>query len=144
VLRTILDRVLREAQRVGKLSPNVDVSKAYDIIFPEFDHEDNQELGTAISYLMQGLSGAKTAGWISDETAMQLLFQFCGMEIDVNEEKARILAQKQPGQRPPPLATMMPAQQAQQQSDNPDETEQAKEDPMLAGNTIGGVGPGGW
>lgn len=144
VLRTILDRVLREAQRVGKLSAHVDVTKAYDIIFPTFDHEDNQELGTAISYLMQGMSAAKTAGWISDETAMKVLFQFCGLEIDINEEKARILAQQQPGQQAAPLTTMLPDQQGA----NPDETEQAQEDPSLAnkmaGNTPGGVGPGGW
>lgn len=146
VLRTILDRVLQEAQRVGKLSNNIDITKAYDLIFPEFDVEDNQELGTAISYLMQGLSTAKTAGWISDETAMKVLFKFCDMEIDINEEKARIQAGqvqkvKQPVERP--AGAEQPGIVR-----GPDETQQPTESPMLRGkikgNTIGGVGPGGW
>jgi hypothetical protein len=51
VLRTVLDRVLQEAQRVGRLSPNVDITKAYDLIFPEFDVEDNQEMGPGYSSL---------------------------------------------------------------------------------------------
>jgi hypothetical protein len=95
ILRTILDRVLLEAQLAGRLAQSVDIPKAYDILFPEFDHEDNQELATAVQFLTQGLNTAHQAGWISNETAMQLLFQFCGREVDINEEKARIRAEKQ-------------------------------------------------
>jgi hypothetical protein len=46
-------------------------------------------MGSAINSLMQGLTAAKGAGWISDETAMQVLFKFCDLEIDVTEEKRR-------------------------------------------------------
>jgi len=142
VLRTMLDRVLREAQRVGKLAPTVDVSKAYDLVFPEFDHEDNQELGTAIQMLTQGLHTAREASWISDETAMQLLFQFCGLEIDIHEEQARIQAQQQ--RKTAPLPTVLPgSQQAGSEA-----SERTRADPLLAGQmsgtTSGGVGPGGW
>lgn len=90
ILRTILDRVLREAQQVGRLSKHLEIAKAYDILFPAFDTEHNQELGSAIAWLMQGLSTARAQGWISDETSMQMLFQFCGMEVDIKEERARI------------------------------------------------------
>ncbi len=90
VLRTILDRVLTEAQKTGRISKNLNIPQSYDLIFPAFDHEDNQELGTAVSYLMQGLTAARGQGWISNETAMQLLFQFCNLEVDVSEELARI------------------------------------------------------
>lgn len=98
ILRAVLDRVLREAQRVGRLGKHVDLTKAYEILFPEFDHEDNQELGTAVNYLTQGLAVAKDAGWISDETAMQILFKFCDMEVDMNEERERIKAERHAAQ----------------------------------------------
>jgi hypothetical protein len=162
ILCTILDRVLLEAQRVGKLSKNLDIRKAYDVIFPEFDHEDNQELGTAISYLMQGLSAAKAAGWISNETAMKILFKFCDLEIDINDELARIAADAQEkGQAPATgdgdararRVNLAPGSSdddggRDSQPRSPDETEQPAESAMLKGkikgNTIGGVGPGGW
>lgn len=148
ILRTILDRVLQEAQRVGRLSSNVDISKAYELIFPEFDVEDDQLVGTAINQLMQGLTAAKGAGWISDETAMKVLFKFCDMEIDVNEERERIAAQQgQPGaQTQPKMPTLQPG--AEQRTSGPDETEQPAESAELKGkikgNTTGGVGPGGF
>ena len=50
---------------------------------------------------MQGLNTARAQGWISNETAMQLLFQFCNKEIDVHEEMARIAAEPPPTPRPP-------------------------------------------
>ncbi len=145
ILRTILDRVLREAQQIGRLSKNLDLTRAYDIIFPEFDHEDNQELGIAISNLMQGLTAAHSQGWISNETAMQLLFQFCGREIDIHEEQARVRAEMQARASPAPTSG---ASGESGQGSEPDETEQAAESPLLAdkmaGNSIGGVGPGGF
>lgn len=151
ILRTILDRVLQEAQRVGRLSSNIDITKAYDLIFPEFDVEDNQEMGTAISYLMQGLTAARGAGWISNETAMKVLFKFCDMEIDINEEQERIAAdsQQHPAMKQPVARAASAGQpEGESQPRGPDQTQQPKESPMLAGkikgNTIGGVGPGGW
>lgn len=157
IIRTILDRVLKEAQRVGRLSNNVDISKAYELIFPEFDHEDNQELGTGIFQLMQGLSIAQQAGWLSDETAMQMLFKFADLEVDINDELERIAAQQQseqgqPGaqrtapRRAPTLPSMKNG--PQRQGADPDEAEQPAESSALKGkikgNTIGGVGPGGF
>ncbi|HET8844098.1 MAG TPA: hypothetical protein VFN35_21710 [Ktedonobacteraceae bacterium] len=90
ILRTILDRVLGEAQKAGRLSKHLDIARAYDLLFPEFDSEHTQEIGSSVASLMQGLSTARAQGWISNETAMQLLFQFCGIEIDTREERARI------------------------------------------------------
>ena len=130
-------RVMRkEAQRVGRLSRTVDIPKAYDLIFPEFDHEDNQEMGTAISYLMQGLTAARGAGWISNETAMKVLFKFCELEIDINEEADRIAAEQ--GQqrarttRAPGIKRTEPGQ-----VHGPDETQQPRESPELAGKIKG-------
>ena len=101
-----------------------------------------EELGTAIQMLTQGLHTAREASWISDETAMQLLFQFCGLEIDIHEEQARIQAQQQ--RKTAPLPTGLPgSQQAGSEA-----SERTRADPLLAGQmsdtTSGGVGPGGW
>jgi hypothetical protein len=46
---------------------------------------------------MQGMTAARSAGWISDETAMKVLFQFCDLEIDIHEEQARIKANQEAG-----------------------------------------------
>ncbi|HEY3993928.1 MAG TPA: hypothetical protein VGM01_13760 [Ktedonobacteraceae bacterium] len=75
-MRTLLDRVLQEAQCVGRLSQNGGITQSYDLIFPEFDSEDSQEMGTAISYLMQGMTAAKGAGWISREQRQKPLLSF--------------------------------------------------------------------
>jgi hypothetical protein len=88
MLRAILDRVLQEADRAGRLAANAD--RAYDIIFPEIEVTDHATLASAVQMLVSALSSARDAGWISDETAMRLLFQFAGEEIDVHEEVARI------------------------------------------------------
>ncbi len=92
MLRTILDRVLVEAQRARMLSPSCDLS--YDILFPEIDVADHQTLASATHLLVSALTTAKEQGWVSDETAMRLLFQFAGEELDVHEEQARIRARK--------------------------------------------------
>ncbi|HZS77991.1 MAG TPA: hypothetical protein VFA41_15385 [Ktedonobacteraceae bacterium] len=88
MLRTILDRVLREAQRVGHLGKEIDTG--YDIVFPEIDVADHQTLAYATQLLVSALSAAKAQGWVSDETAMRMLFQFAGEEVDINAERARI------------------------------------------------------
>ena len=92
MLRVILDRAILEAQQSGKLSGGVDSS--YDILFPEIDSSENQALGSGLSSLAQALVAAKQQGWLSDETAMKLLFKFTNEEIDIHEERARI-AQEQ-------------------------------------------------
>lgn len=88
MLRAILDRVLHEARKAGRLPGEIDTQ--YDIIFPEIDVGDHQTLATSVQLLVSALTAAKAQGWVSDETAMRLLFQFAGEEIDVNEEQARI------------------------------------------------------
>jgi hypothetical protein len=88
MLTCILDRVILEAKKAGRIGPRVDTS--YDILFPEIDSSDNETLAQGVYYLMQGLVAAKAQGWISDETAMQLLFQCVNEEVDVHEELAKI------------------------------------------------------
>jgi hypothetical protein len=88
ILGAILDRVLLEARKVGNLPDNIDTQ--YDIIFPEIDVADHQTLASATQMLVSALTVAKEHGWVSDETAMRLLFQFAGEELDVHEEQARI------------------------------------------------------
>ncbi|GHO85784.1 hypothetical protein [Dictyobacter formicarum] len=88
IVRTILDRVLLEAQRVGSLSRSIDTS--YDVIFPEIDCADHQTLASAMQSLVNALTTAKEQGWVSDETAMRMLFQLVGIEVDVHEEQAKI------------------------------------------------------
>ena len=88
MLQTILDRVLLEARKAGTLNEEIDTS--YEIIFPEIDVDDHQTLAGATQTLVSALSAAKAQGWVSDETAMRLLFQFAGEEVDIAQEQARI------------------------------------------------------
>ena len=90
LLRTILDRVLQEACKAKRLAANVDMH--YDILFPEIDVDDHQMLATSTQMLVSALTVAKQQGWVSDETAMRLIFQFAGEEVDIHEELARIRA----------------------------------------------------
>jgi hypothetical protein len=92
MLRAILDRVLLEARKAGRLPENADT--CYDIIFPEIEVADHATLASAVNMLVSALGTARAEGWISDETAMRLIFQFAGEEIDVHEEQARIHAQQ--------------------------------------------------
>jgi hypothetical protein len=88
----ILDRVLYEAKKAGKLGPRVDTS--YDIVFPEIDTSANPSLAQGLNYLIAGMATAKAHGWLSDETAMQLMFQFAGTEIDIHEEAQRVQSER--------------------------------------------------
>lgn len=88
MVRTILDRVLLEARNVGAIPEGLDTG--YDIIFPAIDVDDHATLAGSTQTLVAALSTAKAQGWVSDETAMRLLFQFAGEEIDIAEEQARI------------------------------------------------------
>jgi hypothetical protein len=98
MLTAILDRVIFEAKRVGKLGPHIDTS--YDIVMPEIDTSANPLLAQGLNYLINALATAKAQGWLSDETAMRLLFQFAGAEVDVHEEASRIRTSTGGG-RPP-------------------------------------------
>ena len=88
LLRVLLDRVIVEAKRAGSLPVGVD--EAYTLVFPELKIADNLVLAQAAATLMGALSNAKAQGWVSDETAMRLLFQFAGEEIDVHAEREKI------------------------------------------------------
>nr|HET6902711.1 hypothetical protein [Ktedonobacteraceae bacterium] len=88
LLRAVLNRVIQEAQNARVLSKDMD--SGYEIVFPEIDVADHQTLANATQILVNALSVAKTQGWISDETAMRLMFQFAGEDIDIHEELARI------------------------------------------------------
>ncbi|HKV59741.1 MAG TPA: hypothetical protein VJO32_15730, partial [Ktedonobacteraceae bacterium] len=105
MLRTILDRVLSEARKAGRLAAGIDTQ--YDIIFPEIDVADNQTLASAAQMLVSALTVAKAQGWVSDETAMRLLFQFAGEEIDLSEEQARIRKEPSPCPTPPDPRTAL-------------------------------------
>jgi hypothetical protein len=88
LLRTILDRVLQEACKAKRLPADID--RQYDILFPEIDVDDHQVLANSTQMLVTALTAAKQQGWVSDETAMRLIFQFAGEEMDIHEELARI------------------------------------------------------
>jgi len=109
MLRAILDRVLLEARRAGRLRDDIDTH--YDILFPEIDVADHQTLASATRMLVSALIAAKGQGWVSDETAMRLIFQFAGEELDIHEEQARI--EKEPSTCPLP-STLDPQRPAEQ------------------------------
>jgi hypothetical protein len=97
MLTAILDRVIAEAQKAGKLGPRVDLR--YDITFPEIDSGEHNTLAQGLNWLVPALRVAKAQGWISDETAMKIMFEYCGEEIDVHQEMAKVAAQQQSGPR---------------------------------------------
>ncbi len=96
VLTCILDRVINEATRVGKLGPRVDTT--YEITFPEIDSGEHHTLAQGMSWLVPALQAAKHQGWVSDETAMRIMFEFCGEEVDIHEELAKISKAARSGQ----------------------------------------------
>ncbi len=91
MLRCILDRVISEARKAGQLSPDLDVS--YEITFPEIDSGEHHTLAQGMGWLIPALQTARQQRWISDETAMRIMFEYCGEEVDVQEELARIARQ---------------------------------------------------
>lgn len=91
MLKTILDRVLHEACKAKVLASGSDIS--YEILFPEIDVDDHQTLASATQLLATALTTAKAQGWVSDETAMHLLFQCAGAELDIHQEQERIRRQ---------------------------------------------------
>lgn len=93
MLRAILDRVILEAQRAQLLPATVD--SCYEVIFPDIDVTDHQTLASATRTIVSALTEARQQGWVSDETAMRLLFQFAGQEMDIHEEIARVRPQQE-------------------------------------------------
>jgi len=92
MLTAILDRVLKEAQKAGKLGPHANLT--YDITFPEIDSGEHNAQAQSMNWLIPALQTAKSQGWLSDETAMKIMFKYCGEEIDVYAEQAKIKTQQ--------------------------------------------------
>jgi hypothetical protein len=92
MLRCILDRVIAEARKAGRIGPDLDAS--YDITFPEIDSGEHHTLAQGMNWLLPALQTARQQGWISDETAMRIMFEYCGEEVDIQEELTRIARQK--------------------------------------------------
>jgi hypothetical protein len=87
MLRTILDRVLAEAEKAGLLSARVD--QRYDVIFRPIDVDDGENVASAIAKLVPALQAAKQEGWLGDATAVKLLHRFLGGEaFDVPEGRS--------------------------------------------------------
>ncbi len=99
MLAAILDRVLAEAQKAGKLGPRINT--AYEITFPEIDSGEHNTLAQGMQWLLPALQTAKSQGWLSDETAMKIMFEYCGEEVDVHEELVRIADERRKnGEKP--------------------------------------------
>jgi hypothetical protein len=88
MIRAIVDRVLDEAVKAGTLPAGAD--RRYDVNVPALVPDDNTTLATAASTMANTLALARDRGWISDGTAMKLLFGFANVPVDVEEERARI------------------------------------------------------
>ncbi len=90
LLRVLLDRVILEAKRAGTLP--VGMEESYTIVFPELKVADHLVLAQATGMMVNALATAKEQGWVSDETAMRLLFQFAGAEVDLHAEQEKMRA----------------------------------------------------
>lgn len=110
MLERILDRVILEAQKAGKLGKGPRVDTSYEITFPEIDSGEHQTLAQATNLLVTAMANASAKGWISDETAMQMMFEFAGEEVDIAEEMQKVAQE-----RMAKLQAMMAAQQMQGQ-----------------------------
>ena len=88
MIRAIVDRVLDEAVKAGTLPAGAD--RSYDVNVPELVPDDNTTLATAAATMANALALARDRGWISDETAMKLLFGCANVPVDMEEERARI------------------------------------------------------
>jgi hypothetical protein len=91
LLQVIIDRVLKEAQKAGKIGPRVNL--AYEITFPEIDSGEHNTLAQGMQWLVPALQTAKSQGWLSDETAMKIMFEYCGEDVNVHEELSRVAKQ---------------------------------------------------
>ena len=92
MLQRIIDRVILEARKAGKLGPKIDTS--YEITFPEIDSGEHQTLAQGTNLMVTALANAAARGWVSNETAMRIMFEFCGEEVDVAEELQKISAEQ--------------------------------------------------
>ncbi len=92
LLRTIIDRVIVEAVRAGTLPAGVD--RSYEVVMPELAPDDNAQAAQAAATMATALTTARAQGWVSDETAMRLLYASANVPVDVAEERARIARER--------------------------------------------------
>ncbi len=92
LLRAILDRVVAEAARAGTIPAGAD--RTYTIAMPELAPDDNTAMAQATATMAAALATARAQGWVSDETAMRLLYASANAPIDVGEERERIAGEK--------------------------------------------------
>jgi hypothetical protein len=88
VLRTILDRVISEAQRAGALPRTIDTS--YEIRFPSLLPDGDADTAAAAWHMAQALSIARSLDLVSRETALRVFLASAGEEIDAHDELARL------------------------------------------------------
>jgi len=100
LIRTIVDRVLDEAVKAGTLPAGVD--RAYEVVMPELAPDDNARAAQATATMATALATARAQGWVSDETAMRLLYASANAPVDVAEERERISAEKGAALTPDP------------------------------------------
>lgn len=88
LLGTVLDRVIDEALRADRLPAGID--RRYDIVLPALDDRDLASIAQATSTMTTALATARAQGWITDETAVHLLFECAGGQVDAAAEWARL------------------------------------------------------
>ncbi|MDE3074140.1 MAG: hypothetical protein KGJ86_01810 [Chloroflexota bacterium] len=88
MLRAILDRAIDEAIKARRLPAGVD--RRFEIVFPAIDVDDAAQVAAAFSQAVTALGAARDRGWVSDQTAMRLMYRFLGEDgLDVTEELDR-------------------------------------------------------
>jgi hypothetical protein len=86
MLRTLLDRVLQEAEAAGLLTARVD--RRYEIIFPPITVQDGEGIASTLAKLVPALQAAKQEGWLDDAAALKLLHRFLGGDaFDATEQR---------------------------------------------------------
>ena len=88
VLRTVLDRVIIEAQNARKLPRTIDTD--YEIRFPGLLPEGEADGGIAAWHMAQALDIARSLNIVSRETASRMFFAATREEVDAHAELERI------------------------------------------------------
>lgn len=78
VIERILQRVLEEQQRAGRLGPRID--RHFTIEFDELGETRSGELGTAAAAFAGALATASGQGWITADEARRLWWRFIGSQ----------------------------------------------------------------
>lgn len=92
LLGIIIDRVLDEAVRVGALGKGAD--RGYRVILPELAPDDHQARAVGASTMADALAKARASGWLSEETAQRLFMGAVDSDLNVEEERRRIEAER--------------------------------------------------